>query len=175
VTFADGTQSPALTTVQQPQDDIAVLRAVTPPARIIPAVLGNPDALRVGDEAYVVGNPFGLYGSMSAGVISAFNRSFQAKGSKDTLHHLIQVDAAVNPGNSGGPLLNRDGAVIGIVTGLVNPTASDVFVGVGLAVPITVAGAAVCRSLTSPWTPARPPVDRWSMPHTARPLRSPSV
>jgi S1-C subfamily serine protease len=142
VTFADGTQSPALATVQQPQDDIAVLRAVKPPARIVPATLGNPDAMRVGDEAYVVGNPFGLYGSMSAGVISAFDRSFQPRGSKYTLHQLIQVDAAVNPGNSGGPLLNRDGAVIGIVTGLVNPTANDVFVGVGLAVPITVAGAA---------------------------------
>jgi S1-C subfamily serine protease len=142
VAFADGTQSPARAMVQQPQDDIAVLRAATPPARIVPATLGNPDTVRVGDEAYVVGNPFGLYGSMSAGIISGFNRSFQPKGSRYTLHQLIQVDAAVNPGNSGGPLLNRDGAVIGIVTGLVNPTANDVFVGVGLAVPITVAGAA---------------------------------
>ena len=58
------------------------------------------------------------------------------------LHGLIQVDAAVNPGNSGGPLLNRGGQVIGIVTGLVNPTKEDVFIGIGLAVPIDVAGGA---------------------------------
>ena len=98
--------------------------------------------MRVGDEAFVVGNPFGLYGSLSAGVISGFNRSFQPVGSTSKLQGLIQIDAAVNPGNSGGPLLNRDGEVIGIVTGLVNPTRQDVFVGVGFAVPITVAGAA---------------------------------
>ena len=142
LTFADGTQSPAQVTTAQPQDDIAVLRALQPPARIVPATLGNPNTMRVGDEAFVVGNPFGLYGSMSAGVISGFNRSFQPVGSASKLQDLIQIDAAVNPGNSGGPLLNRDGEVIGIVTGLVNPTKQDVFVGVGFAVPITVAGAA---------------------------------
>jgi S1-C subfamily serine protease len=59
------------------------------------------------------------------------------------LKGLIQIDAAVNPGNSGGPLLNRDGAVIGIVTGIVNPTEQDVFIGIGFAVPINVAGGAV--------------------------------
>jgi S1-C subfamily serine protease len=142
LTFADGTQSPAQVTATQPQNDIAVLRARQPPARIVPATLGNPNAMRVGDEAFVVGNPFGLYGSMSAGIISGFNRSFQPVGSTSKLQDLIQIDAAVNPGNSGGPLLNRDGEVIGIVTGLVNPTRQDVFVGVGFAVPITVAGAA---------------------------------
>ena len=142
LTFADGTQSPAQVTATQPQDDIAVLRARQPPAHVVPATLGNPNAMRVGDEAFVVGNPFGLYGSMSAGVISGFNRSFQPVDSKYKLQDLIQIDAAVNPGNSGGPLLNRDGEVIGIVTGLVNPTRQDVFVGVGFAVPITMAGAA---------------------------------
>lgn len=142
VTFADGTQSPALVTTAQPQNDVAVLRALRPPKRIVAATLGNPNAMNVGDEAYVVGNPFGLYGSMSAGVISGFDRSFRPVGGKYTLKNLIQIDAAVNPGNSGGPLLNRDGAVIGIVTGLVNPTKQDVFVGVGFAIPITVAGGA---------------------------------
>ena len=73
--------------------------------------------MRVGDEAYAVGNPFGLYGSMSAGVISGFDRSFQPPDSDQKLKGLIQIDAAVNPGNSGGPLLNRDGQVIGIVAG----------------------------------------------------------
>src|SRR6266566_944964 len=75
-----------------------------PPAHIVPATLGNPNAMRVGDEAFVVGNPFGLYDSMSAGVISGFNRSFQLPNSNKRLQNLIQIDAAVNPGNSGGPL-----------------------------------------------------------------------
>ena len=142
VTFADGTQSPAQVAVTQPQQDIAVLRASHAPSRIVPATLGNPAAMSVGDEAFVVGNPFGLYGSMSAGVISGFDRSFQPVGSTVKLHGLIQIDAAVNPGNSGGPLLNRAGEVIGIVTGLVNPTTQDFFVGIGFAVPITLAAAA---------------------------------
>ncbi len=142
VTFADGTQSAAQVTVKQPQNDIAVLRADQPPAQIVPAVLGNPNAMRIGDEVYAVGNPFGLYGSISAGVISAFDRSFQPTGSDVKLQGLIQIDAAVNPGNSGGPLLNRDGQVIAIVTGLVNPTDQDVFIGIGFATPITAAGGA---------------------------------
>src|SRR5207253_3190220 len=77
LTFADGTKSSAQITTSQPDHDIAVLRADQPPAKIVPATLGNPNGQRVGDEAFVVGNPFGLYGSMSAGVISGFDRSFQ--------------------------------------------------------------------------------------------------
>jgi S1-C subfamily serine protease len=142
LTFADGTESSAKVTVSQPENDIAVLRADNPPAQIVPATLGNPNGVRVGDEAYVVGNPFGLYSSMSAGVISGFDRSFQPVGSEYKLKGLIQIDAAVNPGNSGGPLLNRYGEVIGIITGLVNPTEENFFVGVGFAVPITTAAPA---------------------------------
>lgn len=142
VTFADATKSPATVVTRSPQNDIAVIRADQPPASIVPATLGNPNAIRVGDEAYVVGNPFGLAGSMSAGIVSALGRSFEVEATRQTLHGLIQVDAAVNPGNSGGPLVNRDGQVVGIVTALVNPTKEDVFVGIGLAVPIDVAGGA---------------------------------
>jgi S1-C subfamily serine protease len=140
LTFADGTQSSAQVKTSQPDNDIAVLTADQPPAQIIPATLGNPTAMRIGDEAYAVGNPFGLYASMSAGVISGFNRSFTPAYSDHALQGLIQIDAAVNPGNSGGPLLNRDGAVIGIVEGIINPTDQDVFIGIGFAVPITTAG-----------------------------------
>jgi S1-C subfamily serine protease len=142
LTFADGSRSPALVVAAQPENDIAVLRAAQPPEQLYPAVLGNPGAVRVGDEAYVVGNPLGLYGSMSAGVISGLNRSFQPEASEQPIEGLIQIDAAVNPGNSGGPLLNRAGQVIGIVAGLVNPTEQDVFIGIGFAVPITTAGGA---------------------------------
>ncbi|NIW10882.1 MAG: trypsin-like serine protease [Gammaproteobacteria bacterium] len=140
--FADGTQSSAQVIAEQPENDIAVLRPNQPPALIVPAILGNPNAMRVGDEAFVVGNPLGLYGSMTAGVISGFDRSFKPPDSDQRLHNLIQIDAAVNPGNSGGPLLNRHGQVIGIVTALANPTEQDFFIGIGFAVPITIAGGA---------------------------------
>jgi S1-C subfamily serine protease len=142
LTFADGSQSGGLLVASQPQDDIAVVRALQPPPQLVPAVLGNPNSMHVGDEAFVVGNPLGLVGSMSAGVISGFDRSFQPEGTNQRLDGLIQVDAAVNPGNSGGPLLNRDGQVIGIVAAIVNPTGQDVFIGIGFAVPINVAGGA---------------------------------
>jgi S1-C subfamily serine protease len=142
VTFADGTTSAAQIVAQRPENDIAVIRAVQPPPRIIPAILGNPGSVRPGSEAYAVGNPFGLTGSVSAGVVSGLDRTVTLPESGQELHGLIQIDAAVNPGNSGGPLLNRDGQVIGIVTALLNPTNDDVFVGIGLAVPIDVAGGA---------------------------------
>ena len=142
ITFADGSQSSAQVIVRQPENDIAVLRAKQPPELLIPAILGNPNAMRVGDETFVVGHPLGLVGSMSAGVISGFDRSFTPEDSDHKLQGLIQIDAAVNPGNSGGPLLNRHGQVVGIVTALANPSEQDVFIGIGFAVPINIAGSA---------------------------------
>ncbi len=142
IIFADGTQSNAQLTSAQPEIDIAVLRAEQPPPQLAPATLGNPNAMRVGDEAFAVGNPFGLYSSISAGVISGFNRSFNVPDSDQRLEGLIQIDSAVNPGNSGGPLLNRSGHVVGIVVGILNPVQEEFFIGIGFAVPITVAGGA---------------------------------
>lgn len=139
VTFADGFESEAQIVLEQPEIDIAVIQALDTPLVLVPAVLGNPNSMRVGDEAFVVGNPFGLYSSMSAGVISGFDRVFEMPDSHVEIHGMIQVDAAVNPGNSGGPLLNRDGYVVGIVTGIVNPTDESFFVGIGFAVPIMTA------------------------------------
>ncbi|HSL46757.1 MAG TPA: trypsin-like peptidase domain-containing protein [Anaerolineales bacterium] len=139
LTFADGTQSRAVIASAQPEKDIAVLQAETLPQMFLPATLGNAGALQVGDEAFVVGNPFGLHSSMSSGVISGFNRTFQPPGAAQAIEGLIQIDAAVNPGNSGGPLLNRYGHVVGIVTGIVNPTEDSFFIGIGFAVPIDAA------------------------------------
>ena len=142
LTFADGTTSTATVTARQPDSDIAVLQAASVPTGVTPATLGNPRSMRIGSDAFIVGNPFGLTGSLSAGVVSGLERSYRLPDSAQEIHGLIQVDAAVNPGNSGGPLLNRAGQVVGIVTALVNPTKEDVFIGIGFAVPIDVAGGA---------------------------------
>jgi S1-C subfamily serine protease len=142
LTFADGTEAQAQIVATQPDNDIAVLRPDKLPEVLVPAVLGNPHAMNVGDEAYAVGHPFGLYASMTTGVISGFERTFRLQNSEQRLEGLIQIDAAVNPGNSGGPLLNRYGQVVGIVTGLANPTEESFFVGIGFAVPIDIAGGA---------------------------------
>lgn len=142
LTFADGSTSSASVVAAQPENDIAVLRPDTPPETIVPATLGNPARLRVGSEAYVVGHPFGLVDSMSSGVISGLDRTFRLPDGGQVFDGLIQFDAAVNPGNSGGPLLDRAGHVTGIVTALLNPNKDRSFAGIGLAVPINVAGGA---------------------------------
>lgn len=143
LTFADGTLSRAIVLSAIPEKDIAVLQPEMLPEFFLPATLGNAGALQIGDEAYVVGNPFGLYNSMSSGVISGFDRTFRPPGTNQTIEGLIQIDAAVNPGNSGGPLLNRYGHVVGIVTGIINPTDESFFIGIGFAVPIDVAAGGV--------------------------------
>lgn len=142
VVFSDGTESLAPIQVRRVENDIAVLQALARPSIIIPATLGNPGDLQVGDEVIAVGNPLGLQNSLSSGFVSGLDRRFQATGRTRALSGLIQFDAAVNPGNSGGPLLNRDGDVVGVVTGLSNPLGVEAFSGIGFAVPIDVAAAA---------------------------------
>jgi S1-C subfamily serine protease len=140
VQFSDGTTSPVEVVARLPDRDIAVLRATMPPAVFQPATMGNPGALSIGDPAFVIGHPFGLTGSLSTGVISGLDRSMTAPNLSQPITGLIQFDAAVNPGNSGGPLVDQRGDVVGIVTGLVNP-AGKVFSGVGFAVTIDAAAA----------------------------------
>jgi S1-C subfamily serine protease len=139
LSFVDGTRSKGQIVSTDPDNDIAVLLPERPPQPIVPAVLGG--AGQVGDEAYAVGHPLGFVGSLSSGVISGLDRSIETPGGR-TLRGLIQFDAAVNPGSSGGPLLNRGGQVIGIVTGLANPARDGYFSGIGFAVPIDAAGGA---------------------------------
>ncbi len=146
VIFADGSESDAKITGQQPENDIAVLTPSQPPDLIVPAILGDPTTLHPGDEAIVIGNPLGLVGSLTSGVISGLGRSFKRPDNGNTIQNLIQFDAAVNPGNSGGPLLDRNGEVVGIVTALANPTKEKVFIGIGFAVPIQTASNALGSS-----------------------------
>lgn len=138
VRFADGTEATASVLNRDRSRDIAVLVADRSPEVIVPAVIGG--GARIGDDAFAVGNPLGLAGSISAGVISGLDRKVPIPNRNGDLEGLIQFDAAANPGSSGGPLLDRDGRVIGIVTALANPTGEDFFSGIGFAVPI---GAAI--------------------------------
>ncbi len=158
VIFADGTRGTATIERVFPDRDIAVLSADASPSVLVPAVLGG--GVRVGDEVFAVGNPLGLASSLSAGVVSGLNRQIpigEGAGDADadsddaggnpveadpedgdtadpnTLSGLIQFDAAVNPGNSGGPLLDSSGRVVGVVTALANPADQNFFVGIGFA------------------------------------------
>jgi S1-C subfamily serine protease len=134
VRFHDGTTLPGTVVQQQPERDLAVVQVRNMPSSVEPATLAG--GARQGDSILAIGSPFALEGSVSAGVISALGRSFVVEETGQVLENMIQFDAAVNPGNSGGPLVDYNGRVIGIVTGLINPTADHVFVGIGFAVPI---------------------------------------
>ena len=134
--FADGTRTSATVVNFDREKDIAVLAPAALPGLVLPATIGNAAALRVGDEVFAVGHPLGLVGSLSAGVVSGLERQSRPQEGEEPRQGLIQFDAAVNPGNSGGPLLDTAGRVVGIVTALFNPTDEDVFIGIGFAVPI---------------------------------------
>jgi S1-C subfamily serine protease len=143
VTFADGSESAADMVGARPEHDLAVIKARHLPDDTKPATLRSTQGLRPGDPVVAVGFPFGIGPSASSGVISGLKREYRSEAGKTVLSNLIQFDAAVNPGNSGGPLVTHDGEVVGIVTGLLNPTTQRVFIGIGFAVPIENAAGAV--------------------------------
>ena len=143
VTFHDGTETTASITGVQAENDLAVLQAHKIPDDLEAAPLRSTQDLRPGDQVAAVGFPFGIGPSASAGVVSGLEREFTSPEGKRQLSNLIQFDAAANPGNSGGPLLTMDGEVVGIVTAILNPTSARTFIGIGFAVPIENAAAAV--------------------------------
>jgi S1-C subfamily serine protease len=142
VVFADGLESDATIIGVRPEHDLAVIQAQTIPDDLASATMRSTADLAVGDQVVAVGFPFGIGPSVSAGVVSGLRREFHSPEGKRVLTNLIQFDAAVNPGNSGGPLVTAEGEVVGIVTGILNPTNQRVFVGIGFAVPIENAAAA---------------------------------
>jgi len=143
VVFADGLESEASVVSVQPEHDLAVLKAKTLPDDLKAATLRSTADLLPGDRVIAVGFPFGIGPSVSEGVISGLRREYSSPEGKRILTNLIQFDAAANPGNSGGPLVTMDGEVVGIVTGILNPTKQRVFIGIGFAVPIENAAAGV--------------------------------
>jgi S1-C subfamily serine protease len=142
VTFSDGLESPAVLVSVQKDKDLATIKPLFIPDDLEPATLGTNQSSSIGDEVVAIGFPFGYGPSVSAGVISGFNREYKPENSP-VLKGLIQFDAAANPGNSGGPLVNMAGEVLGIVTAIMNPGHSKTFSGIGFAVTIESAGAAL--------------------------------
>jgi S1-C subfamily serine protease len=128
----DGNSYPAILVGADPDNDIAVLKISAPEELLFPIPLGDSTSLRVGQHIIAIGNPFGYERTMSTGIISSLNRSIASK-TKRKIQSIIQVDAALNQGNSGGPLLNSRGQMIGINTAIATSTGDNA--GIGFAIP----------------------------------------
>jgi S1-C subfamily serine protease len=133
VSYVDGTSSAATVATGDAKQDIATLTPAQLPGTVVPAVLGG--GVAIGDNVTAIGNPLGLTGTTTSGVVSGLDRVLSRAKDSD-IGGLIQFDAAVNPGSSGGPLINDRGQVVGVVVALVNPTNAGTFIGIGFAVPI---------------------------------------
>jgi len=133
VTFLDGNQYNAEIIGVDKFTDIAVIKVNEKPRLLHPLDIGNSSVLLVGEQVAAIGNPFGLSGSMTSGIVSQLGRLIFSQDNGFSIPDVIQTDAAINPGNSGGPLLNMKGEVIGINTAIVSSIGE--FTGVGFAVP----------------------------------------
>ena len=142
VRFANGHESDAVMMGAQPENDLAVLKALSLPDDLEAATMRSTGDLKPGDHVIAVGHPFGIGPSVSYGVVSGLKREFRSPEGERTLTNLIQFDAAANPGNSGGPLVTMDGQVVGVVTAILNPSEQRTFIGIGFAVPIENAASA---------------------------------
>ncbi len=142
VRFPNGHESEAVMMGAQPENDLAVLKALSLPDDLEAATMRSTGDLKPGDHVIAVGYPFGIGPSVSYGVVSGLKREFRSPEGEKTLTNLIQFDAAANPGNSGGPLVTMDGQVVGIVTAILNPSEQRTFIGIGFAVPIENAASA---------------------------------
>jgi S1-C subfamily serine protease len=138
VQFADGSAAAATVLGTDPGNDLALLKVNVGSDKLKPATLGDSEKVRVGEFVIAVGNPFGIEGSLTSGIVSGVGRTLSG-GTGRPLRQLIQSDAAINPGNSGGALFNRRGEVIGITTAIENPSGNRVFAGIGYAVPVNAA------------------------------------
>lgn len=134
VAFGDQLKAPATVVGSDARNDVALLKVDVPAAALEPVILGDSENLQVGQWAIAIGNPFGQFGrTLTTGVISALGRSLQGPDGR-TIAGVIQTDAAINKGNSGGPLLDSSGRVIGINSAIFSPTGTSA--GVGFAVPV---------------------------------------
>ena len=132
VTFSDGTRSTAQIADADPSIDIATLQPASLPEVVIPAVLGG--GVTVGSDVVAIGHPLGFTFSTTSGIVSGLDRTANTDAGK--FEGLIQFDAAVNPGSSGGPLLDAQGLVVGVVMSIADPGEDDAFAGIAFAVPL---------------------------------------
>jgi serine protease Do len=136
VAFSDGTIVPATLVGADPDSDLAVLKVDVPTSQLHPVQMGDSTALKVGELAIAIGNPFGLEGSMTTGIISAIGRSLPADETavqSYTIPDVIQTDAPINPGNSGGVLIDAHGQVLGVTSAIESPVRANA--GIGFAIP----------------------------------------
>jgi S1-C subfamily serine protease len=133
VTFLDGTSYRASIVGSDPYTDLAIVKVdVDDSSKLVPLPLADSSRLRVGEQVAAIGNPFGLSGSMTAGIVSQLGRMLETANGF-SIPDVIQTDAAINPGNSGGPLLNMYGEVVGVNTAIASRTGE--FAGIGFAIP----------------------------------------
>jgi S1-C subfamily serine protease len=144
VTLFNGNEYEAAMVGADPLNDLAVIRIDAPPDELHPVTLGDSRRLRVGMRVFALGNPFGLERTLTTGIISSLNRSLQIHGNW-TIKSIIQTDAAINPGSSGGPLLDSHGRLIGINTAIA--TTSGQSAGVGFAIPVSLIARVVPQLL----------------------------
>lgn len=134
VTLASNNIYPATLVGGDKEHDVAVLRIEAPQEDLTPITMGSSSDLRVGQRAFVLGNPFGWDGTLTTGIISSLNRDLPSRIAGRQMRSLIQTDAAMNPGNSGGPMLNTNGRMIGMCVAIATKTGQNA--GVGFAIPI---------------------------------------
>ena len=133
--------------------DLAVLRIKAPSAALYPVAVGDSDALRVGQSVYAIGNPFGLSATLTTGIVSALGRRIEGLDGTP-IEDVVQTDAAINTGNSGGPLLDSGGRLIGVNTQIASPSGASA--GVGFAVPVNTVSRVVPQIIdTGEYTPPR--------------------
>ncbi|TAK34850.1 MAG: trypsin-like serine protease [Chloroflexota bacterium] len=132
VTLVDGSKFPGTLVGRDPSNDVAIVRINAPAEKIHPLKLGRSSDLAVGQQVLAIGNPFGFDRSVTTGVVSALGRTLRASNGR-LISGIIQTDAAINQGNSGGPLINSQGQVVGINTAIFSPSGGSV--GIGFAVP----------------------------------------
>jgi S1-C subfamily serine protease len=142
VTLLDGSKWKAKVIGVDPNNDLAVIRINAPPNKLIVVPFGDSTALEVGQKVLAIGNPFGLAGTLTVGIVSSLGRTMRARNNR-LMSGIVQTDAAINPGNSGGPLLNSKGEMVGINTAIFSPVGASI--GIGFAVPVNTAKKVVSQ------------------------------
>ena len=134
VTLFNNESFPAQPVGADPDNDIAVLKIDAPPEMLFPIELGDSSGLRVGQKIFAIGNPFGLERTMTVGIVSSLNRQIPSRNRRE-MKSIIQIDAALNSGNSGGPLLDSRSQLVGMNTAILSPSGAGENTGVGFAIP----------------------------------------